>query len=350
MPNNKQATLFGKSESMQIKGVVIILMLIHHLFGLNETQQFVDSSFWKALGGFGKICVSVYAFLSGYGLFLSLQKDKRIIQINRILKLLFRYWICLTFIIVIEALSGDIVFSSGEIVKIILNYFCIFFSHDVNAWFILPYFCFVLLLPIAHLIIDKISNKIFRVFVEILCIILPLSASVLSNMLLGEINYIYNTFVYSVLLILPFFSIGTLFAKYSIFDRIGLSARKVSLNLVFGALLLVLVFFARKYFSFSVYGNNVFDILLAPLFVFALTMIFNSIKIKWVNSLFFLFGTMSTNIWLFHYIFCQSSLQNIVFCTNFEILSFIITVLLCVIASYIIDFIYTNSFKRIKLK
>ena len=159
MPNNKQATLFGKSESMQIKGVVIILMLIHHLFGLNETQQFVDSSFWKALGGFGKICVSVYAFLSGYGLFLSLQKDKRIIQINRILKLLFRYWICLTFIIVIEALSGDIVFSSGEIVKIILNYFCIFFSHDVNAWFILPYFCFVLLLPIAHLIIDKISRR-----------------------------------------------------------------------------------------------------------------------------------------------------------------------------------------------
>lgn len=350
MLSNKQTTIFGKSESMQIKGVIIILMVIHHLFGLNEAQQFVDSSFWKALGGFGKICVSMYAFLSGYGLFLSLQKDKPVFQINRILKLLFRYWICLSLIIIIETFCGDIVFTTSEIFKIVLNYFCVFFSHDVNAWFILPYFCFVLLLPMAHLIIAKISNKFLRCFAEIICVILPLTVSIVSGMVLGEISYIYNTFVYSVLLMIPFFSIGTLFAKYNLFDKISLPLKNTYLNLFFGIFLLVTIFFAKRHLSFTVYGNNIFDIFYAPLFIFALTVIFNSIKIKWVNSLFFKFGTMSTNIWLFHYILCQGSLQSLVFFTKCEVLSFLITIVLCVLSSYVIDFIYKHSFGRIKLQ
>lgn len=65
----------GRDQSDAIKGIAILLMLAHHLFGLPTlikepasyiaTVPGVSLDYW--IGRFGKICVSIFLLLSGYG-------------------------------------------------------------------------------------------------------------------------------------------------------------------------------------------------------------------------------------------------------------------------------------------
>ncbi|MDE5823294.1 MAG: hypothetical protein K2H91_01205, partial [Lachnospiraceae bacterium] len=70
---------FTREDTKIIKGVAVVLMLLHHLWGFpdrlpNNMQLrcfeviFYNTDFMYALGAFGKICVSLFMFLGGYGL------------------------------------------------------------------------------------------------------------------------------------------------------------------------------------------------------------------------------------------------------------------------------------------
>ncbi|MDD2970141.1 MAG: hypothetical protein PHT21_11320 [Lachnospiraceae bacterium] len=105
-----------KSKSKMIYGVAILLMLFHHLFlnlSIYDKTIFslVDELFgWGTLSRIawqGKICVALYAFISGYGIQTILQSVyvktngemlpyfgnayKRIFKM--IIKFIIRYWI-----------------------------------------------------------------------------------------------------------------------------------------------------------------------------------------------------------------------------------------------------------------
>lgn len=69
---------FTKEDSVKIKGVAIILMLIHHCF-LNSNrykgQEVVFAPFsetaWNEWALYFKICVAIFVFISAYGLTIS---------------------------------------------------------------------------------------------------------------------------------------------------------------------------------------------------------------------------------------------------------------------------------------
>lgn len=61
----------GKEMSAKIKGVAILIMLCHHFI----VMPFSDFPVLvKAFGGACKICVAIYAVLSGYGYYFSKEK------------------------------------------------------------------------------------------------------------------------------------------------------------------------------------------------------------------------------------------------------------------------------------
>lgn len=79
--------MFDKRVSNEVKGVAIILMLMHHLIGCAvkfcQSYGLVSSPFtWNELYGFSvsaKVCVSMYVFITAYGttvLLNRLEKDK----------------------------------------------------------------------------------------------------------------------------------------------------------------------------------------------------------------------------------------------------------------------------------
>lgn len=342
---------FGKNEANIIKGVLILLMVIHHLFGLVSSPSYMDDYLWKNIGTFGKICVSAYAFSSGYGLFVSVQNKKKELFIQtakRILLLFLKYWICLTLILVVDFCMGRIDISILELIKIILCYLGIFCTYNANAWFILPYVVFVVLFPGICFLLQKIRNKIWQIIMELLLIFVPLTYSVASYFYLNEVNFIYNTVVYNIILILPFFSIGYFFARHNFFGKIKCFQKDI-LNLALGIFLIACVFFARKAWNVPVYGMNVLDIIYAPILIVSLVLISNNIKIKCVKDMFFKLGKMSTNIWLIHYVFCQGALSGVVSFSDFAIITFIITISLCIFSSYFIDLIYNFISKYLKL-
>ena len=92
---------FSKNDSNVIKGVAIIMMMWHHCFLSGRSDSYIIS-FWPffkeqvvAMAGFFKICVSLFAFVSGYGLYQSFNKNysnKKIVGGYEFSKwILFRY-------------------------------------------------------------------------------------------------------------------------------------------------------------------------------------------------------------------------------------------------------------------
>ena len=67
-----------KEESTILKGIAIIFMYIHHLFGDLTTLETMNVSPWVIstntlfmLGITSKICVAVFVFISAYGITLN---------------------------------------------------------------------------------------------------------------------------------------------------------------------------------------------------------------------------------------------------------------------------------------
>lgn len=71
---------FTIDDTLLIKGVAIILMVCNHLFPIPEwiypENQFISIAVGSKtlaayIGGFSKICVAIFAFLSGYAMYFT---------------------------------------------------------------------------------------------------------------------------------------------------------------------------------------------------------------------------------------------------------------------------------------
>lgn len=168
---------FDKNASTKIKGIAVFLMLFHHLFRSTELYAGYSIKWFPFLEGqvvsvadMSKICVALFAFVSGYGLTIKIKKkpDKAII-LKQIKGLIFRF-ICLFIPILI---AGQIInqrpqnfyFSDNNIVEGII-YFIIDVLGLSNLFGLSPYYgaywyisaaiIFIILLPVIYC---GISNK-----------------------------------------------------------------------------------------------------------------------------------------------------------------------------------------------
>lgn len=91
--------MLTRAEAERIKGAAILLMFVHHLFGLpgliDPPAGYVGIipglplEYW--LGRYGKVCVAVFLFLSGYGLAAKGPEPLRA-TLRRILRFMGVYW------------------------------------------------------------------------------------------------------------------------------------------------------------------------------------------------------------------------------------------------------------------
>jgi len=77
----KRQYYFGKEDTLLIKGVAILMMMYHHCFldqtrfeGFEVVPMFLSLQTLMNTANFGKLCVAVFAFLSAYGMTISLKK------------------------------------------------------------------------------------------------------------------------------------------------------------------------------------------------------------------------------------------------------------------------------------
>ena len=127
----KQAIKFDKYNSQAIKGIAIVMMLFHHMYlsqdrfeGLNVVFTPFSAERIMYLCRTFKICVPIYAFISGYGLYLSYRKNNSTPgkwTAKRLIKTMGGFWIIWGLsVVILQLYNGYAVtryFGNGNIAK-----------------------------------------------------------------------------------------------------------------------------------------------------------------------------------------------------------------------------------------
>lgn len=160
-----------KKDSDMLKGIAIIMMLIHHFW--NPVMQPIPRQF--QLGDFivpnieiliaetSKICVSIFAFLTGYVLWLNRNKYSSYSYIyGKLRSFLLNYWF-VGFVFILLAIAFAIKLPSLKI--FIANLFGFevgayeILGYDyvnvVHAWYVRFYICLLLTFPIILRLLDR---------------------------------------------------------------------------------------------------------------------------------------------------------------------------------------------------
>lgn len=143
----------SKKDSMFIKGVAICLMLIHHLFAFPERVPFNYVHIFSGVdielivGAFGKICVPIFLYISGYGFSKSGLKPMSYYYIKIQQVYLGYLFIFILFIPVALVFFSDNPRYNFSPVTFILNLFTLSSSYNLEWWFLDTYFLLVLFTP-----------------------------------------------------------------------------------------------------------------------------------------------------------------------------------------------------------
>ena len=314
----------SKQDSLCIKGVAILYMLFHHLF-LDESRFAAYSvsffpfsqEFIVSIGFMLKICVSIFAFISGYGLLKSvsvIKLSKRNAEawcFKRLLKTMSGYYFIYIFALIvtqaIDRLPQKTYFSDGSIKGLIylltdfLGVHGLFSTPTLNStwWYMSAAILYIALVPIIY----TISKKTGYMPVVIVVIALP---RILNVGYPGGINP--YTFILPMLF-------GMIFAEYDAFERISdiLSHKKALSSaaafIIFSGGIVLFYFisvYIRHYEAWELeYG-------IAPLFHICFLRYF-IVRIPVVKNILAFLGKLSMTIFLSHSFIRYTYLGDLVY-------------------------------------
>ncbi len=290
-----------RNVTKYIKGIAIALMVAHHLFLDNSMYGPVLNAFGKSC----KLCVGIYAFLSGFAYNFAKKKNYNY-SLKRIWFLLERYW--LQMFLIFFPLT---IFAGGTLTFkiVVINLFA--WGPNINwfSWYVYFYIFLMLALPIyARLCKGKFFvGAVATIFVSW---VVEMGMVILTRYYPNQLaSNLIDCFIY-----FPVAAIGYLIARYKIFDKVQeklsyLSYEFVSLSI--GVVFVTLSLLGR-YFCASVAGLYL-DVIYVPLFVFGtmliLTLLSNIVKEKGM-VVFSVLGKYSTEVWFLHSVFFSQEVNR----------------------------------------
>lgn len=322
--------MLTKENTKQQKGIAIVLMLIHHLYIMNDripigyeyTSGITISNMdlINIVASFGKICVSLFMFLGGYGIFKSVSSQGKEVSITkgsfskRIISLYRSYWkVFLVFIPIAFTFFDSCVvtctnpayhdwFSVFSFKDFVSNFFAWSCSYNGEWWFFKTY---IVTLFLGYIFI-QLFKRSKNVYIEFSAIIIyqiiitniatianttPMLQSLLSNVFFTNIFAINE---YSVL-----FFVGVVFAKYDILTEWTELTKKYNIfeKILLSLSLIIFTVYLRVFIV-----PVALDTVLVPIFVFATMTFVNTTKI--FQKPLGILGNHSTNIWLIHSFYC----------------------------------------------
>lgn len=181
---NQVKTLYTKEKTLILKGIAILLMVFHHSFRAERFFEKFDVEFGffsiDSVISFSimcKVCVSLFVFISGYGLYLGLThvrtQDYSKWIYNRLLKLLanfaFVYSLCFCLILVFHPDEILTTFFSEGKEKGIVSIFCnitglqnFFGTPNLNGawWYMSAAIFFIVAAPVVKKFIDSYGTVV----------------------------------------------------------------------------------------------------------------------------------------------------------------------------------------------
>jgi len=339
--NSSNDNIFDKRQTNIAKGVALLLLFWHHLFFDAPENYHLFTSVWNNtvpiecfFARFCRVCVAMFLFLSGFGLYKSWQKDCEIIirfgdnnltirhylvfLKNHILKLMFNYWFVFLIFVPMGILFGREfwIIYEGNIFYGIFD-FCgladMFSTPTMNAtwWFMSTIILLYVLFPLFAKVLEW-SPETF-VVLSIILMVFPYFSSIV---------FIGQYFVW-----FPPFVVGMYFAHQDSFDKIRQNNEALPKQIVFSVLLILLSAFISL-----VTGNSVsFDTLFA--FSIILFSYFVLSKIPIVCGVLEQLGKHSGAIFMFHTFIFLYYFKELIYWFKYSLIIFIVMTVVCYIIS-----------------
>ena len=326
----KPGSFISKEESKLLQGIAVCLMVFLHLFAFPErihtsyvaVLNLGPFNFETLIAYFGRICVSMFAFNTGYGMCKStsnLQQYHALAGYKSVLLRLWglmqRFWLVFVLFIPVGYLMGRYNDSIGAVIRSLLG---MNYSFNEEWWYLGAYIDFLLVFPLITMLRKQLCN--FRIWQTLLW------ATILSVAII----------VFRVDLSQHFFSfmLGMFFASVPIYEWLHKKLFNCKI-LHFAVCLLILgaVFVAKTW----ILPVN-YDYVLVPFLFFSLT---GLMKHAWVYKAFsFVFkfpAQYSTYIWLTHSFFCYYLFQKITFFPKYSPLIFLWCMILSIVSGWILE-------------
>jgi len=300
-------------ESNLIKGIATIMMVYHHFFGWPNRILIPDAFNAIQVNGVNltsflaqscKLCVCLFAFLSGYGLFYSYSKlgrrDAGKYCLNKIVKLLVVYWSILLVACVFMRFNSKELYAG-----IILENILLIKTNLLHtSWYVRFY------------IEAMLALLIYQVSVRRKCIWKELCGTVFLQGIAYIVNPV-NTFTHY----FPVFMLGYVFAKYKLYEKLYNHIHNMLVFLLSLVALFVLMLVRIKV------GDSIGPFAIITVIAPALTLVIRDIvnlvsKIKAVDFLIMFICKYSTYYWLLHsLVHCGiASIQKIVYLPFYTVL------------------------------
>lgn len=355
----------SKIHSQMMYGVAILMMVFHHLYCLPERlgnnyislPSLFGYNIEVTLAWFCKLCVAIFAFISGYGLFLSSagkecpSMGKKLLSDYRsMIRHLFRFYRKYWLVFVIFIPMGFLFFGrSFHLREFIENFIGISTTYSGEWWYVLQYIKLLLFFPFINLFFypfkERRPRQIRLVLVLLLAAFLSLSAFFEPAGELAQRLYL-ATCAYNPSPVIFIFIMGIVFARFSLFSRLYSIRELLPLKPV-AAFILVMIFIVRTMAATRADYDTI-DFILVPFLIFSLIVLLEKKDGSCRRQkLLVLFGKYATYMWLSHTFFAYYYFQDLILLPRFSLLIYVWTLLISLGCAWLLNQIDVTLFTRL---
>lgn len=331
----------SRSDSSVLYGIAIILMVFHHLFCIPSrlhceyVPTLISYDIEARVAWIGKLCVAIFAFISGYALAVitSQKVEKNIwkrlccdirIAAGQMIKLYRKFWV--VFLVFVPI--GIVFYNAPSDPKSLLKgFFLGQGGYCVEWWYLFQYLKFMCAFPLLDAVVCLMDEKRHGRAIVVFCTGLGLCLYWLGcNRNIGIVlQFAVNHLVSAYMCI---FAVAFLIGKYRIYERVR-KLHSITYMLILIACLII------RWNCISEPSQCNIDIILAPFVVFSMVGLIE--KDSKISKVLRYFGRYSSYMWLVHTFWIYYYWQKVVLLPRYSILIFIWTVLLCLMNGILLN-------------
>lgn len=319
-----------RNQSYMIQGIAILFMVFHHMFSdLSIYLGFLDTPYPQTLlkaGWFCKMCVALFAFISGYGIhyvlkkntetkvFSHLQKSYQLVC-KQLFSVYCKYWLIVCLFCIYGLFTNRLTITPHSLLG---NLSGLETSYQSTWWYMGQYAVMLLMAPFMELFFlshyfektERHKKYILLGGIALLFFLFILLGLTIAPVLIPFLRLCIENLRISFLLA---FIMGYMMSRFQIYEKIGthLSTHKWIPILLSVISLLLIVGIRVKLATFPAYAKV--DFLLVPLFVYSCITLIT--PLKGLSNVLQWFGKHATFLWLTHGFILASILPQLLHLT-----------------------------------
>lgn len=328
-------------KSSSIKGIAIALMLIHHLFTWGQADYISIANITLPnnltiegfFGVFGKLCVTLYLFLSGYGFSSKyLKKSNCTVSVYESLATAWKVYRKYLLVLIVFLPYGFLnKIYSCDLKTVLVNFIGFDTSYNKECWFLFVYILIVIFV-LPRLV--KIRNKNQEKWAAIISLGVIVTGYALRFIIVhSQIAWFRDTKLffnlYYFLLSQFAFVVGWMCKRWHFFEK----AERIDIRWPLWIISLAVLMVIKVYCP----GGMLLDTIVTPFFV---VLCLKALKrTNFIDHGFMILGKHSTYMWMTHTFFAFYYASSLIYGFRYPLLILVVLIAISFVTSCMLEFI-----------